>query len=173
MTEVALSVCRFFDVQGQQAEPVIGATGKSACHTPDSPSAIAPAYVNSGIAAAAVPSAVTTRLPLATLDVAGQSLAVGAAGRSLAVAPTPTACTQSISISGSADTEDLSSADLRAAADACLPRLPGPAVAVGSDSCSGSSRAVAALEGVMSIPGQTFQLPDITRTADILIVAVG
>ena len=62
---------------------------------------------------------------------------------------------------------------MRRAASACLPRLPGSQAPTGSGAAAGGpghpdEEAAPGFSGF-----QAHQLPDITRTADLLIVAVG
>ena len=66
----------------------------------------------------------------------------------------------------------------RRAAAACLPRLPGPRSTSGKNTIDGIGRSIEAAPppaGVSapSLGLRAHQLPDITRTADLLVVAVG
>lgn len=61
---------------------------------------------------------------------------------------------------------------MRRAASACLPRLPGSQAPTGSKAAVGEPGHLG--EAAPGFSGfQAHQLPDITRTADLLIVAVG
>lgn len=65
---------------------------------------------------------------------------------------------------------------MRLAAAACLPRLPGPrSTSTDADSSKDTnmSNKVSPDRGLPALGLRAHQLPDITRTADLLVVAVG
>ncbi|CAD7704170.1 unnamed protein product [Ostreobium quekettii] len=61
----------------------------------------------------------------------------------------------------------------RVAASACHPPLPGPSMSWGLHACGPSSQEPACGDAAIAAQFHDYRLPEITRTADILVVAVG